>query len=61
VQHLIDVLNAATEELKKPRPAGTPGVKPTARDWKAFGQALANFFATILPMILPLFLTEDTE
>jgi len=61
MQHLIDVINAATGSL--PTSAAVMAESPTvrARDWLGFFKALADFAARMIPLLIPLFIATKDE
>jgi hypothetical protein len=52
-------LNTATAELKKSDGNIHNHNDMDARDWAGFFAALASFMSTLLPMLLPLFTTDQ--
>ena len=61
MEHIINIINAATGSL--PTSATVMAESPTvsARDWLGFFKALADFMAKMIPLLIPLFIATKDE
>lgn len=61
MEHIIDVINAATGSLPTYDAVVTASPVVRARDWLGFFKALADFMAKMLPLLIPLFIATKDE
>jgi hypothetical protein len=61
MEHIIDVINAATANLPTYEAVMGAQEKVKARDWLGFFKALADFMAKMIPLLIPLFIATKDE
>lgn len=61
MEHIINVINAATGSLPTGTAVAAAQEEVTARDWLGFFKALADFAARLIPLLIPLFIATKDE
>lgn len=61
MQRLVDIIRTATASLPTGAAVAAESPKVSARDWLAFFQAVADFAARMIPLLIPLFIATTDE
>jgi hypothetical protein len=61
MEHIINVINAATGSLPTAAAVMSAQEKVRARDWIGFFKALADFAARMIPLLIPLFIATSED
>lgn len=61
MSEVSELIAEATGSIRGMTKMCADGYQPSARDWAAFFSAFGKLLTVILPVILPLFMKEETE